>query len=137
MRADHVLRPLGRLGDLVHVQRGRIRCEDRAGLGDAVELAEEVLLYVHPLEHGFDDDVGIARRVEVGARSEERHALVHLLLLQPALRHGGRIVLFYFFQTPVERFLRRVGNGDRDADVDEAHRDAAAHRARADDGRFL
>ena len=56
--------PLGAPGDLVDVERGGVGGEDRAGLGDCIELAEDVLLDVHPLEYRFDDDVGVARRLE-------------------------------------------------------------------------
>jgi hypothetical protein len=41
VRADHVLRPLGDRGDLVDVERGGVGGEDRAGLGNGVELPED------------------------------------------------------------------------------------------------
>ena len=64
------------------------------------------------------------------------HALVHHLLRETALRHGVRVVLADGGEAAIESFLRGVLDQDGDAGVGERHRDAAAHGARADDGRF-
>ena len=61
VHADHALRPLGRRGDLVDVERRGVGGEHGAGLGDRVELGEDLLLDRHLLEHRLDDDVGVAR----------------------------------------------------------------------------
>jgi len=36
------------------------------GFADGVELGEYLLLDVHPLEHGFDDQIAVGEGVEVG-----------------------------------------------------------------------
>ena len=48
--------------DLVDVQARSVGGEDRALLDDAVELAEHLLLDVHVLEHGLDDEVAVGER---------------------------------------------------------------------------
>ena len=59
MQADDEVRPLRHRGDLVDIEIGRVGSEDRALLDDPVELAEHVLLDVHVLEHGLDDEIAI------------------------------------------------------------------------------
>ena len=53
--------------DLVDVEIGGVGGEDRARLGDLVELAENLLLDVHILEHRLDDQVAIGEVVEARA----------------------------------------------------------------------
>ena len=59
VQADHVCGRLVTRGDLVDVERRGVGGEDRAGLADAVELGEDLLLDVHVLEHGLDDEVAV------------------------------------------------------------------------------
>src|SRR5512135_1263371 len=136
VRADHFLRALGDRGDRVHVERRRVAGEDRALLHGGVELPEDVLLDVHPLEHRFDHDIGVLRRGEVERRGDERHPLVHVLLPEAPFGHGVGVVLPDRRETAVERLLLHLDQGHRDAGVYEAHGDAAAHGAGADDRRF-
>jgi hypothetical protein len=63
-------RDVGR-GDLVDVEIGGVGGEDRARLGDLVELAEQLLLHVHILEHGLDDEVAIGKLVEAQRRLQQ------------------------------------------------------------------
>ena len=51
----------GHLRDLVDVEIGGVGREHRAGLGDLLELAEQLLLDRHVLEHRLDHDVGVLR----------------------------------------------------------------------------
>jgi hypothetical protein len=132
VHADDVLRALRGRGDPVHVERGGVGGEDRAGLGHAVELAEHFLLDAHLLEDGLDDEVGVLE-VLVGERGlEERHALAHLRLGEPPLLHRALVVLADGGEPAVERLLLRLQDGHGDARVEEVHRDAATHGARAD-----
>ena len=55
---------------------------------------------------------------------------------QPALLHGGGVVLADGRQAAVEGLLVDLLEEDRDARVGVGHGDAAAHRARADDRRL-
>ena len=79
VQADHVLRPRRAGGDLVDVEIGGVGGEDRARLGDLVELAEHLLLDVHILEHRLDDQVAIGERVEVERRLQQAHRLLDLV----------------------------------------------------------
>ena len=64
--------------DLVDVEIGGVGGEDRARLGDLVELAEHLLLDVHILEHRLDDEVAIGEVVEAERRLEQPHRLLDL-----------------------------------------------------------
>ena len=129
--------PLGDRGDLVDVQVGGVGGEDRARLGDRVELAEHLLLDVHVLEHRLDDEIAVGQRVEIERRAEQAHARLDVGLLEPALLRGVLVVAADGGEAAVERVLLRFDDRHRDADVDEIHRDAAAHRAGADDADLL
>src|SRR3546814_3728581 len=98
-----------------------------------VEPGEDVRLDVHALIDGFDDEIGVSKRGEVEAGRYQRHALFHLRTRHPPL--GGRrlIVAADGGDAAIQRFLAGFDQRDGDARVQEVHRDAAAHRARADD----
>ena len=59
-------RPLGEAAICVDVEIRGVGGEHRARLGDRVELAEDLLLDLHVLEHRLDDEVGVLEGVEVG-----------------------------------------------------------------------
>ena len=61
--ADDHLRPRRGGGDLVDIERRGVRRQDAVGLGDLVQLAENLLLQRHSFEHRFDDDVGLVETV--------------------------------------------------------------------------
>ena len=69
VQADDVLRPPGDAGERVDVERGRVAGEDRAGLGDGIELAKDVRLQLEALEDGFDDEIGRGDAVVGRARA--------------------------------------------------------------------
>ena len=115
VHAEHVLRPLGHRRDVVDVEIGGVRGEDRAGFGDRIEPLEHFLFYVHILEHRFDHEVGLGQRAEVERGLEPPHPLVDLLHRQSALL-GGRLVVAAHDRDPaVERLLRGLHDGDGDA----------------------
>ena len=59
--ANDVLRPSGRGGNLVNIERGSIGCQNRTALAHRVETLEHVLLDGHVFVGGFDHDVGRAQ----------------------------------------------------------------------------
>ena len=61
----HMIGPAGDGRDLVDVEIGGVGGEDRALLGDRVELAEDLLLDLHVLEHRLDDEVAIGERIKI------------------------------------------------------------------------
>ncbi len=118
---------------VVDVQIAGVRREDRARLGEAVELAEHLLLDRHVLEHRLDDQVGGGQRVEVERRGQQAHPRLDVGRRHPALGGGVLVILADRRDAAVERLLLRLDDRHRHAGVEEVHRDPAAHRARADD----
>ena len=70
VHADHALRTLGRLGDVGHGERGRVRREDRLGPRDAVELGEELPLRAELLDDRLDHEVAVREVGDLGRRLE-------------------------------------------------------------------
>ena len=132
MQAHDVLRARSDGGDLVDVEIRRVGREDRAGFADRVELGEDLLLHVHVLENRLDDEVAIGERVQFQGRRQRAHRLPHLFGGHAALGGGRLVVLEHDARAAVERILLRLDDDDRDARRQEVHRDAAAHRPRAD-----
>jgi hypothetical protein len=120
-------------GDLVDVERRGVRREDRAGLADLVELAEDRLLQLHVLEHRFDDEVAVGEVRLLGGAGDQRHPLLDGLGGDGPPRGRPLVVPAHDAQTPIECLLVALDDGHRDADVGEVHRDAPAHRAGAED----
>ena len=119
---------LGRRGDLVDVERRCVGCQDGIGPSDAVEFGEDLLLERHALEDGLDDDVGLPKAVEAEGRFNSRQAFVHLCLRQPALLHGGSVVLADRGQPAIEGRLIDFLQEDGDSRIGVGHGDSAAHR---------
>mmetsp|Transcript_21061 Transcript_21061/g.81577 ORF Transcript_21061/g.81577 Transcript_21061/m.81577 type:complete len:639 (-) Transcript_21061:1062-2978(-) len=133
VHAHHVLRAAGERGNLVDVQRRGVGGQDRAGLGDGVELLEHRLLDADLLEHRLDDQVAVLEVVVAQRRAQQGHALGVLVFLQLALLDLGFVVLLDRGHATVEGFLLGLQDRDRQSGVQEIHRDAAAHGAGADD----
>src|SRR5258706_7112754 len=137
VHAHHVPGSMRRRSDLVDVEVGRVRGEYRAGLRDRIELAEDLLLDSHLLEHRLDDHVGVREIAKIERGLEESQAPIHFFLLEAAASDAVRVVLAYRREAAIERILRGFHDGDRNARVGEAHGDAAAHGSRADHARRL
>ncbi len=133
MQAHHILRTLGLLGDLVHIERGGVGGDDGAGLGDLVELGEDLLLQRHVLEHGLDDQVVAAEVLQLDGRRQAAHALLGLRLGCAAALDVG------FQRVPdagdalVEGLLRGLDDGHRETGIQEREADARAHGAGTED----
>jgi len=132
VRAENVLGPLGLRGDGVNVEVGRVRGEDRAGLGDFVKPFEDRLLEVHVLECRFDHEVGVIKRIEVKRRRELAHPLLDLGNRHAALLGRVLVVATHDRNATVERLFRGLDDGDGNAGAQEIHGNAAAHGAGAD-----
>ena len=131
---DHLRRPAARLRELVDVERRGVRRQHAVGPRDRRELGERRLLQVHVLEDRFDDDVDVVEAVVGGRRRDERHRLGHRLGRHLALRDRRFVVLADGRHAAIERRLIDILQQHGDAGVGVRHRDAAAHRAGADDG---
>ena len=90
---DDLCRPAARRGELVDVERRRVRRENGVGPCHRGELGERGLLQVHVLEHGLDDDVDVTEAVVARRRRNERQCARHRLRRHPALRHRRLVVL--------------------------------------------
>ena len=135
--ADDLVRPAGGARDLVDVECRGVAGQDCLLLAHGVQLAEHLLLEPHLLEHRLDDDVNLGQVAVVDGGGNQAEPRVHRLLRQTALRDGRGVVLRDDRQPLVERLLRDFEHRHRDAGVGEVHRDAATHRAAADDRRGL
>jgi len=133
MRSEHVLRSFCSPRDFVDIERRGIGGEHRPRLCHAIEIGEDPLFEVHLLEHRLDHEIGGTYRIEFGDPVDQRYTTLHVVGPEPAARNGGAVVGC----DTVEALLQEVGAGlddrDRDAGIGEAHRDATAHRAGADD----
>src|SRR3546814_4530690 len=79
-----------------------------------------------------DLEVAIGERVERECRGERAHRRRHLLGRHPALGGAGLVILAHRRCAAIERLLLHLDDRHRDSRRQEVHRNAAAHRARAD-----
>ena len=137
MRTDDFVRARGHRSNFIHVERGRIGRQDTLGLGDRIQLSEDLLFDLHVLEHGFHNHVHLAERRVVQGRRDQSHALFNLFRREAAPLGAAVIVGPYYCQALVQKFLAGFEDGDRDTNIDEIHGNAAAHRAGTNDPNFL
>ncbi len=108
--------------------------EESPGLGDPIELGKDPLFERHLLEHGLDHDIGIAGRVDCDGAADKAHAAVHIVGAEAAAGHRAAIIGGDPLASLLQPILAGLDQGDRDPGIGKTHRDAAAHRAGADDG---
>ena len=82
MQTDHVLRSLGKCGNLVHVQCRGVGRQNRAGLHHTVEFLEDFFLDAHFLKHGLNHHVSVFQIVVAQRGAEQAHALLVFVLLE-------------------------------------------------------
>src|SRR5258708_3975775 len=75
MHAQHVLRTLCLLGDLVDVQIGGVGSQHRARFCKLVELTKHFLLDCHGFEYGFDDQIRVLDVLKADHTVDQIHAL--------------------------------------------------------------
>ena len=132
VHADDILGSAGDAADLVDVQVGGVRGQQRARPCDPVELAEDALLQFHVLEHGLDHEVALGDRVLVRAAVEQRHSFLDLVGREASADRAALVVAPHRGQAPVESVAVLLDDRYRKPRVGEGHRDAAAHRAGAE-----
>ena len=137
MGADDLVRAGGHRRNFINVERGRIGRQDTLGLGDRVQLREDLLFDLHVLEHGFHHQVNLAERRVVQGRRNETHTLLDLFRRESASPGAAFIVAAHYCQALVQKFLIGFEDGDREPGIGEVHGNAAAHRAGPDDTHFL
>jgi len=134
MEPDHGFRPARRAGDVVDVEIARIGGEHRAFRHDGVELAENLALQAHVLEHRLDDEIGDAGGLETdgeGGAAEAALALggVDAAALDHAVVKAGDAAPALF-----QRFGAGLDHRHLEAGIEAGNGDAGAHGAGADDG---
>ena len=93
-------------------------------------MLEHRLFDAYLLKHGFDHQVGAAKRLVAQGGLEQGHALLVLIGLELAFLDLRLVVLADRGNTPVQRFLLHLQHHDRQASVQKIHGDAPAHGAR-------
>ena len=133
MHADDILRPGGGVADGVDIERGGVGGEQGAGFREPVEPAENLFFQLQVFEHRFDDDVGIGDHLPIGGAADEGDAFFHGIGAKRVAVDRDLIGGFDALEALREQFLCRLKDGYGDAGIGEAHGDAAAHGAAADD----
>ncbi len=133
MQPDDILRALRELRDRIEVQCGSVGRKNGALLHDLIELFKDFLLDLHAFECRFDDQIHIFQQGIVQRRCDECHALIECRLGHGALLQCAPVIAPHRGEPLVERLLLHFQQHHRNSGIDEAHADAAAHRARADD----
>jgi hypothetical protein len=118
--------------DLRDGERRGVRREDRVGLDDLLQLAEELPFDAEVLEGGLDHELARAEVGEVGHEREPSERRVLVVLRQAAFLDASREVMV----DPLARLLSELGS-DLAADYVEPGlqanlRDPGAHGAEAD-----
>ena len=96
-------------------------------------FGEDLLLQRHVLEHGLDDEVGLAEVLHLQRRRELGEAVGGLRLGDAPALGVGRERVLDAVDAAVERLLRGLDDGHGEAAVEEGEADAGAHGAGAED----
>ena len=128
----HANDPLGagcRESNLIDIQPRRVGCQQRALLGIAVNLSENVLLELQLLVRRFDHEVGIGDVLEVQRRRDTRQPLLDLALAR-ATACGRRLpVLAHHTETSLEVLRVLLDQRHGDTGIRQYHAYAASHGA--------
>src|SRR5215471_1471443 len=138
VHSDHVLRPLCPFRDLGDRQRRGIRGEDAIIPGDRLHVAQHVLLEAQVLEDRLDDQVRVAKALQIGAAGDQGH-------LRRCLASGDRTLLYPLVQNAAHGFecaadarVVLLLDPNRNAHVRRSHvRNAAAHQPAAENADLL
>jgi hypothetical protein len=128
-----ITRPGRFCGDGVDVQRGSVRAEQAVRLCDRVERPEDFLFERHALEDRLDDHVRGFEAVIAGLWTDAGHTLLDRLGRELAALDGAVVASANGRQSLLGGRGTAVGEDHLHAGVGARHRDAGAHRARADD----
>ena len=137
VHADDVAGALGDLGELGDRHRAGGRGQDGPGLGDPVEVLEELGLDVEVLGDALDDQVGLGEVLARGAAGEAAEHRGLGLLVRTALGDGLVERLGDAGDDPVELLLRAADEDDVVARLSEDLDDARGHRSGADHADLL
>src|SRR4051794_27392410 len=144
VEADDLVGAQRRVAHLRDRQPRRVGREDRVAGCRGIEVAEDLLLDVHPLRDGLDHEVDVAQLVVGGRSGDPPEDLADLLvglvlgdLLLLDLRSGLDLRdLFGLREALVDELLVDVLEDDWDARRADDLGDFSAHRPSTDDGGF-
>ena len=105
--------------------------EDGAGLTNAIQFREHVLLNFQVLKDRFDDHVDMSEVTKVRRGCHVCHNRVGLVCCKPAPFDTNGIVLSNFFQAQTNGFVCHIDESDFDPCLCKTHRNATAHGASA------
>ena len=138
VHADHALGPRRDRGDLVDVERRGVRwrgsrraCRSRRAHAK-IDFFSSMSSNTASMTMSHVGEVGL-----VGRAGDQRHPLLDRLRRDATRVRPTFVVLADHAEAAVERLLVAFDDRHRDADVGEVHRDAAAHRAGAEDAARL
>mmetsp|Transcript_104411 Transcript_104411/g.300528 ORF Transcript_104411/g.300528 Transcript_104411/m.300528 type:complete len:659 (+) Transcript_104411:466-2442(+) len=124
-------------GDVVDVQAAGVRADQGVGLRVLVQREEDLLLQVHDLRDGLDDEVAILELTVVQRGLDLRQILLGLRLRQATALHLAHPNARDRLHARIEPFLLRVLQHHLHALLHTTDRDAAAHQPGAQDSHLL
>ncbi|MNF68938.1 hypothetical protein D3C84_508090 [compost metagenome] len=137
VQAQHLLRPTCDRGDGIDVQCRSIAGQNRLRFEQAIELAENFLLELKVFVHRFDDQVDIADGRITLCRRNARDTGIGFALINTPLTHVVGVGVRYGGQRLLQHLRIVVDPLHGHSGVGQAHDNATAHGARADDGGAL
>ncbi len=136
MQADDILRAAREFGDLIQIQRGGIRGQDRSRLHHGIQVLENLALDLHVLEHRLDAQIHAAKRGIFQRRRDQRQAPFEAGLVERALAQCTLVIAADIGKAAIEGVLLGLQQHHGQAGIDQAHGDAAPHGAGADHADF-
>src|SRR6185503_2152354 len=133
MQAREPVRPLRRGGDLDDGEAGGVRREDRRGRAHLVELLEDLLLRVHDLDNGFDDQIAVAEVREGGGAADAAARLLRVLLGNLAGFHDAGQRTVDAREATLDELLIDLARQHVETGHSAHLRDAGAHLSETDD----
>lgn len=134
MEAEHARGPVGGLSEADDRHRGGVRGQDRLLIGDdRIEFGEDLLLDLLVLAGGFDDELTVGHRTEVGGEGHPAERLVAFLFGHLAALDALGEGLLDARAAGGHRLVADVADDDVKAGAGEHLSDARSHQAAADD----
>src|SRR3989442_779844 len=125
MCADHAFGPRSGRCDFVNIERGRVARQNRARPAHTNDLAEDLLLERHALEHGLDNHVDRCEALIVRCRLDQAEAFINELLREAATFDRTGVVLPDGCKPAIKGRLVHLFKQHGEAGVGENHGDAA------------
>ena len=106
MSSDDLLGTRRHGGNFIDVERGGVRSQDRAAVGEFVQLREDLLLQRKVFKHRLDDDVGLREAGVAEGRLDHPHALGHKISREAAVLNRPLVVGANRLEASIKSLLR-------------------------------